>query len=164
MAVIDDIPVAPTVTGSHGRAWRVDLALFRSMGTQAADAGIAQWVVEAPAAHPFWHSYFVSLIHLRPIPGTPDPLIYDARATHELVIMALDPDQPRYPQMMGGGWRWLEPANFAAQLIEPSDATADAQVSAAVEAIVAGTLNPDTDALAQWRELFGSKMIRGAFQ
>lgn len=160
----DDIPSAPTVTGTHGRAWLIDLELFRRIGTQAADAGVAQWVVEAPAAHPFWHSYFVSLVHLRPIPGTPDPLIYDPRATHELVIMAMDPDHPRHAQMIGGGWRWLEPANFAAQLIEPSDVTADAQVRAAVEAIVAGTLNPDTDALAQWRALFGSNMIRKEFR
>lgn len=162
---VDIIPIAPTLTGPGGRAWRVNLDLIRAKVKQVDDAGVALWIVEAPWAHPFWHSYFVSVVHLRPIEGGRPPNLADPRATHELMIFAMDPAKPRHPQMIGDmAWQWLHPANFGAQLLEMRDEDAATRLEGAVSLIVEGELNPDTDAMPQWRALFGDNLIRPEFR
>ena len=55
----------------NGKAWRFDLDAIRMRmkADPASDAAVDAWLIEAPWAHPVWHSYLVMLIHLRPIPG-----------------------------------------------------------------------------------------------
>lgn len=161
-AASDAVPIAPAISGPAGRAWRIDLDHFRtSAGAALNHTGIAGWIVEAPAAHPFWHSYWVTLVHLRPVAGMPDAILYDPRATHELLIFALDPGVARLPAIKGDTPpSRLEPVNFGAQLVDQQDEGAAAIVESAVSLIVTGELNPDTDARRQWRALFGDNMIR----
>ena len=112
------INIAPTITDTHGRAWTVDLAALRTtLGVKAEDdAGVAQWVVEAPWAHPLWHSYLLALVHLRPMPDGRPTKLYLIGATHELWLYALNPEHPREPLIVGkNGARYLQPINFAAQ-------------------------------------------------
>lgn len=70
------ISAPPVVAGAHGKAWRCDVdEMRRRMSTKAEEDGTLDfWIVEAPSAHPMWHSYLVGLVHLRPLP--------DGRATH----------------------------------------------------------------------------------
>ncbi|WP_291854802.1 hypothetical protein [Bradyrhizobium sp.] len=154
---------APAVLeGARGKAWLVDLAaLRRAKGISADDDGaLAHWVVEAPGAHPCWHSYSVVLIHLRPLPGV-ITRFYRDNATHEIWVVTIDPDVDRNV-MLTGHLRacWLQPHNFAAQFVEIADHLAQQRVRAAVQSICAGTLSPDTDFIAQWVALFGDNMMR----
>lgn len=121
-------------------------------------------VTAAPAwAHPTWHSYLISLVHLRPEPGLLLPKVYRPHATHELVVQALDPEGDRDKLLtlgLGSYCRCLTPANFAAQIVEVSDALASDRIRKAVELICEGKLSPDTDFTQQWVALFGDNMMR----
>ena len=154
----DPISVEPTLVGRHGRAWRLDLSKQRADKTEL-DAAVDLWVVEAPWAHPAWHSYGVVLIHLRPVEGE-DTVFYLAGASHEVVIYALDPREHRQAMVDEGRIAPLEPPNFAAQFIEPDDAKAQHRIQVTVQSIIDGLLSPDTDFVRLWVQLFGDNMIQ----
>jgi hypothetical protein len=162
----DPISVAPVITGPKGRAWLCDIATrYRNLGITEADGrgDIANWIVEAPWAHPVWHSYQVVLLHLRPTTVDPSPMIHVPRATHEFWLQALDPQQPREPAILGTGPTYtLSPMNFAAQLVSAGDADAIARVEIAVRRICSGSLSPDTDFRRHWIALFGDGMLLAA--
>ena len=150
----DPITTKPRLVAKYGRAWR-----FETLPT---DTAIDCWLIEAPWAHPIWHSYGLSLIHLRHVTGMPDPTIYLDCATHELLLFALDPKQQRQhaidTSMVSA--RAMRPANLAAQIIEHSDRTARIRIALAVRDIINGLLSPDTDFIATWIARFGDSMIR----
>jgi hypothetical protein len=157
-----EIMPPPSKSDAHGRAWRIERERYlERVHPGKVDATVEMWVIEAPWAHPVWHSYWAILMHLRPLEGVGDPKLYRPDATHELIIFALDPSKPRAATVDGrdGAYR-LEPANFAAQLVEPSDEAARTRVEGAIDLIIAGELNPDTDAMRQWTALFGDAMIK----
>ena len=159
----DPVATSPTVEGPHGRAWFVDPVEIRArLYPGQEDASLANWVVEAPWAHPAWHSYWIALVHLRPFPGLKGGTrLYLEGATHELWVKALSPDKPRSTFIeMRGGPAYMSPGNFAAQLREPGDAIAVKRAADAVREIVDGKLNPDTDATYQWIERFGDNMMK----
>ena len=156
---------APTLSDHHGKAWRFDLDAIRQRMNVAADsdAAVDAWLVEAPWAHPLWHSYLILLIHLRPITGFEPPILYHPHATHEIHVHALDPEGDRdrlLVESMGWHCRTLEPPNYTGQIVEVTDDLARDRIRKAVERICRGDLSPDTDYRAQWIALFGDNMIR----
>ena len=158
------VTTAPTMNMPNGKAWRFDLDAIRMRmkADPASDAAVDAWLVEAPWAHPVWHSYLVMLIHLRPIPGFEPPIIYNPHATHEVLVFALDPEGDRdrlLAESIGYHCRTLEPPNYTGQIVEITDDLARARVRKAVEMICAGDLSPDTDYRAQWIALFGDHMV-----
>ncbi len=164
--VTDKIEQAPFYAPStgFGRAWRCDVeAGFKDAGMVPAEhANIASWVVEAPFAHPVWHSYGFTLVHLRDIPGAPKATIILPGATHEFLVWALDPEKPRdrivkLGDVMGSR---LSPCNFVAQLVADSDQAAISRIEDAIREVCGGWLSPDTDYISQWTERFGDNMIR----
>ena len=153
----------PDRDGTVGRAWNCDIVALRQRLNVAAydDATLAIWCVEAPWAHPLWHSYRVALVHLRPMRGGRETKFYRDGATHEFWVEALNPEKPRLPAIRGEeSGKVLVPLNFAAQLVEPSDEAARTRIEAAIDLMIAGELNPDTDARRQWEALFGDAMIK----
>lgn len=161
-AIEDTITTPPTIEGRRGRAWQLDLAALRRRRAAidlSRDCTLAIWLIEAPWAHPLWHSYTLILMHLRPVPDL-ETIIHLPGATHELWLCALDPDQPRQAMLETGRAMRLEPLNFAAQIIEPSDDAARDAVRFPVELICAGRLSPDTDFIRAWVHLFNDSMVR----
>jgi hypothetical protein len=158
----DAVTLAPDVTGPHGRAWAVRLASARlARGFKPEDdAMVAGWVVEAPWAHPAWHSYALLLMHLRPMPDNRPTKFYLEGATHEIWLYALNPDFPRQPMIERLELRFLTPLNFAAQFIAESDAAASNRALQAVMDICAGNLSPDTDFIRYWAARFGGNMLK----
>ena len=159
----DPVTAPPVVSGPHGRAWLCDLGasrLVRDIRPED-DATITHWVVEAPWAHPCWHSYTIILVHLRPMPNKHETLFYLDGATHELWVYALDPRKDRNKLLLGRETDYcLQPGNFAAQFIEVTDELAFARVRAAVQEICNGDLCPDTDFIRDWARLFGDNMLK----
>lgn len=158
----------PDYRGKAGCAWRLDMDAVRQYHKLSADddATLAFWVIEAPGSHPVWWWYRLGLVHLRPVPALAahETLIYLPGATHEFVLEALNPDQ--YPPPIDQlPLHILLPANFAAQLICPSDAAAIKTIETqAIEPIVQGLLSPDTDYLHQWVERFGDNMVKDRYR
>jgi hypothetical protein len=158
----DIVSTPPTKDGPYSRAWLGDIdAWYAQRNAKREDGGdIASWLVEAPWAHPMWHSYWICLLHLRPTPDGRPTKFYVDGATHELWLYALDPDQPRQTMLDTGQFKLLLPTNFAAQFIEPDDEAAKARVAETVRLICIGTLSPDTDFIRQWAALFGDNMLK----
>ena len=140
-----NIPVTapPLVSSPLGKAWLVDLPAARKKAgiDPAKDAAIAHWVVEAPWAHPAWHSYSLVLVHLRPMPVPIETKFYLPGATHELWVWVINTDIDRNRLLAEGGLKgcWLSPKNFAAQIIERDDDAAAARVRRAVHMICAAS-------------------------
>lgn len=159
----DNVALEPQVDGKHGRAWLADdAAALRALGKNADQhGGIATWIVEAPWAHPAWHSYLVIALHLRSMPEH-ETAIYREGATHEILVFALNPDCNREkliecPILDGA---LLLPANFAGQFIEVSDDLARERIKKTVQQICDGVLSPDTDWTREWVKRFGDYMLK----
>lgn len=164
--VLDPVAFPPAHTGLVGRYWRCNLAELRKLYPRDGDTSVACWIVEAPWAHPVWHSYVAVLIHLRRAPGVPDPLVYLQGATHEIWLYALAHDRPREAGIRGRESPLkfaMEPKQFAAQFIEPTDAAAVSRVEAALAEVCSGHLSPDSGHHHQleWAVRFGANMIKG---
>ena len=160
----DRIDIPPTIAGEHGRAWRADIENGkRQRGINPAnDATLDHWIVEAPFAHPFWHSYSIVLIHLRPMPDARETKFYLDGATHEMWVWSLDPNKSRRRLIETGivQGEWLSPKNFSARFIEVADDLAQARIYAAVVSITRADLSPDTDYIRYWGQLFGTNMMK----
>lgn len=164
----DPIADVPVVHGPHGRAWLCNLTEGRRIMNvpPEKDAGLDHWIVEAPWAHPAWHSYSILLMHLRDIPGMARPLFHIPEATHELLVHALNPDNARQ-ELLGTGipnHHFLTPINFGAQFIEITDALARERVRNSVQMICDGKLSPDVDFQQQWVALYNNSMIKKEFR
>lgn len=160
---MDEVTTPPTIQGSRARAWLVDLNRSRETWAKAPkpDATLAMWVIEAPWAHPVWHSFLVVLIHMRPMPDQRPTKIYLAGATHEMWLLAMNPDEPRQPAIEGvGPPHYLTPPNYASQFISESDDVACERVRRAVAMVTEGNLNPDEDYRWWWARLFGDNMMK----
>lgn len=134
----------PEIVGPHGRAWDWP-------DRQDPTAVLKAWIVHAPWAHPAWHTYFVSVVHLRPVEMLPKPLRYDESATHEVGVLALDPKHEVKP---GEPYHILTPPNYMEQFTATDDAAAIAHARRAVVDICNGQLSPDTYFQADWLRRF----------
>lgn len=151
---------APHLCMPRGKAWRIDLAAIRSRvkPDPEQDAIIDAWLVEAAWAHPVWHSYLFTLIHLRPIDGVRPPFLQHPLATHELMVSALDSQGDRNRLLVEGAGPHcptLTPPNYVGQFTEIEDELAMSRVREAVRLVCTGNVSPDTDFRHQWVGLFG---------
>lgn len=164
--MIGHIENKPDFTGDFGLAWRCDLPALRETvakesGDNAQDCALGLWIVEAAWAHPIWHSYIFTLVHLRPA-DRPTKFYLDG-ATHEMWVQALDPEADRQKALNGeeNPLEWgLHPLNFAAQFIEVDDALAVSRIEDVIQLVCNGRLSPDTDYIRYWAELFGGNMLK----
>lgn len=164
------ISVPPLMSGPRGKVWAVDLDPCRKEALATGqlddvrnDALIAALVIEAPFAHPIWHSYGLLLMHLRPLLTPQETLLYIDNAAHEIVLSALDPKADREAMLTSYaafGRARMTPDNFAAQGKLKSDEDAIALVHIVAKLIVRGVLSPDTDHILDWASLFGDNMMR----
>ena len=164
LKIKDPLTRKPDISGPHGRAWLVNGEAARIKAGVAPEqvAQIAAWVIEAPWAHLAWHSYWLCLTHLRPMPDVRDTIVYLDGGTHELVLYAMDP-QKRRDDVLDGDNPFpalLSPCNFAAQIIEPGDAEAVMRISETVQDICNGVISPDTDFIRVWGLRFGDNMMK----
>lgn len=149
----------PDLTGARGSAWRSDvegMARRRPAGPPK-ELTVAAWIATAPYAHPLWHSYAIGCISLRHVDGWPAAQIMLPGATHEIFVIALDPD---HPVPLNDAPRHLTPLNFAGQFVAESDAAAAERVERAVQDVIDGRLNPDTDYIRHWMYRFSDSNIR----
>ena len=103
--------------------------------------------------HPFWSWYYVAIIHLRPIEGCRPPYIAFPEATHEIQIVAMNPEAPLSDVDDWGKpeqpVNWLLPLELEHQFVVRDDEQAELLGQLVVEAICRGN-SPDQDHRAYW--------------
>lgn len=102
-------------------------------------ATVTSWFLDCPAQSPAWSHYLLSIIHLRPIPGVRPAVIREPHATHEVMVIALDPRGNPHPEDTET-WRFLTPVNVCEQVQLPSDADAVELAADCARAVVNGVL------------------------
>ena len=151
---------APDLVGAHGRAWKYDMEACarRYPSGPTAELTVASWIVEARYAHPMWHSYLVAAVALRDMPGVPKAVVHLQGATHEVMVYALNPEQPR---AINAAPQYLTPANFHGQWRAESDAAAVRFIEETVHLVIDGHLSPDTDFRRDWIARFSASNMKG---
>lgn len=165
--ITNPVTSEPILFGEETKAWLTNNAEGRrQMNIQEKDdACIAHWIIEAPWAHPAWHSYSLVAVHLRPMPNGCVTKFFLPMATHELWLFALNPESDRNQLIRDGITHdhWLSPINFAAQFTEISDELAVERIRNTVQLICDRKLSPDTDFRADWIKLFGDNMVKNGY-
>lgn len=152
--------VLPDREAANGKAWRMDTEAIRLKYcvNPGEDATIAQWVVECRWAHPFWHNYWIAIIHLRPTKQMPEPKINLPGATHEIWVFALNPLET--PSLDNNWPILLSPGNFIGQFIASTDIDAEQTLENTVQDIIDGKLSPDTDFRHEWVRRFSDSNFK----
>lgn len=163
----------PEITGTEtefkgpcGRAVSVPLP-----DVPDAAESLCTWLVTAPVFHPAWTQYLMPVVRLRDVPGFPPPVRQFSGATHELIVVAMNPEHGpytaqnlmRYMDPGGDRYGWLPyltPGNITHQ-IEGTDEEAAHLAAYAAWGITAGALNPETsDAPAHIRESWKVSLVK----
>src|SRR4029077_7173447 len=71
-----------------GRAWLLKM----QPSLPAHEACLGMWLIHAPQSHLIWPWRLISVIHLRDIPGVTAATKRYAEATHELMVLSIDPE------------------------------------------------------------------------
>lgn len=152
---------SPTLRGRLGDAWLIDMAaISRRRGIvddPRASVTLPCWIASAAYAHPMWKHYTIMGIALRDVPGVPKANVNLEGATHEVMVFAMDPaHRPATDDFP----RLLQPSNFVGQFVAADDRSAAARIQQAVQDVIDGTLNPDTDYRRLWVERFSDSNLK----
>jgi hypothetical protein len=129
-------------TGPYGTARRIPPANYRAHKP----AGVDGWIITAPYWHPFWSQYMLAVVSLADIPGQPDAVRHYPDATHELHVVALNPDHGPYDAALigpPGTIHFLTPVNVVEQITTTHD-QARRLTELCARAVVDGLLTPET--------------------
>jgi hypothetical protein len=116
------------------------------------DGSVGAYLVEGPF-HPMWNRWVMLAVHLRGGPGLPEPKLHFPEATHEFIILSLDPlksdavDPDHPPKSLP----FMTPLDAVVQFTAASDAQAVQVLEAAVQAVVDGHASPDQDFRGFWK-------------
>lgn len=97
--------------GPYGQWQQLDFSLDANR-----ECTISCFKLQVPHAHPFWSTYLWTSVHLRPVGGRPDAQLHFPGATHEFMLLALDPNNDDGPP-----WHYLLPPNVVFQMSGSDD-------------------------------------------
>lgn len=133
-------------TGLNGTAVKLDLRPELS----GFESTLAWWLLTG-SWHPIWSQFVISVVHLRPIEGQPEAKLQFLDATHELLVMALDPGDPptvHSPEKLMdkglGPIGYLLPIDVCHQFIATDEEMIQI-ASLSAKACIDGHLTPSTD-------------------
>lgn len=133
-----------THTGPHGTAERIpDNVIVPADIPTATRSG---WLITAPGYHPLWSQYALWLITLADVPGVPPAVKHDDAATHEIMVLPLDPENGPHPiEALGSTFiEYVGRGNIAQQFTADSDEHAAHAAELCARAVTDGLLNPET--------------------
>lgn len=84
--------MAPTIEGPRGRVWDARAFQLPPNPPPAWQGSVAQYIANVPSAHPLWKWWMISAIHLRPIDGVKPATLKRPTATHEFIILSMNPE------------------------------------------------------------------------
>lgn len=148
--------------GVMGTAVQLRTDRLEADPNHTADTTVTYWLLTG-RWHPLWPQFVLTVMSLRPNPGSPDPILNFPGATHELLVIALHPDDgPRTPDLMErrGIGRYLRPVDVVHQF-EATDDEMRELAGLLAAACVHGQLTPSTDdAREQLREAWLGTCVR----
>lgn len=151
-------PNATTETGAHGKAELIPIP-----DHPGAAQTTTWWLLTAPAFHPLWSQYCICVVRLDDnVAGFPPPKRQFDGATHEFIVMALEPGTAAHTveSMQAGPLRWLEPINIVEQFTATDDEMRELAHLAAW-GVVHWALSPEvSDAPARIRETWLASLVR----
>lgn len=129
------------LTGAFGTAHRIPRDSYRD----SHPAGLDAWIITAPHWHPVWSQYNLGVVSLADIPGAPPAKLQRPGVTHELSVVALNPEHGPYDALVlpAGGLTFLTPVNIAEQFTA-TDEQARRLAFLCARAVVDGVLCPET--------------------
>ena len=138
-----------TWSGAYGSAQELPVP-----DNAEASETVCHWLITAPAYHPLWSQYVLAVVRLRDIDGRPPIHWQFTGATHEYLLVALDPGKgrqdaatmaafgnPASPEF--GHLPRLTPTNLAIQF-EGTDDEMRELASLGARSVVEGLLDPET--------------------
>ena len=144
----------PTLQGRAGQAWMIRQPAPGARFKRDHDATVAMFLLRVPGAHIAWNHWIMSVIHLRDIPGVKPAHKEFPEATHEFMIVALDPGEALPALDVTPEWRVrrLTPVDVLEQFTAADDVIAEHVLDLAVRAVVDGFLSPDQDFRSAWKQ------------
>lgn len=142
----------PDFEGIHGRMWKVPMKTLLECGPNTT---LGCWILTVPGAHPLWHSYLLSIIHLRDVPGFPPAKKKYPEAEYEVILFALDPDEdlPDPDDVKNFHPVILTPPNLVEQIHGITDEQVVSIAEKLCRAFIDGIASPDTDFLSHTQNL-----------
>lgn len=129
------------MVGKYGRADRVPLSNFPD-----APAQLISWIVTAPGWNRFWSQYMIAVVSLADFPGHEPAHLQYPEATHELLVIALNPDHGPYhaeTTTQDNPVKYMLPYNVVEQFTT-TDERAIEICHGLTHAVVEGMLCPET--------------------
>lgn len=102
------------------------------------------WLLTCPDRHPLWHQWMLSAVHLAHRGGLEDAKLQFSGATHEVIVVALNPEHGWVTPSTPMPWPYLEPINIAQQITCDSDQHVLDLLSLLAQGVVHGILDPET--------------------
>lgn len=102
-------------------------------------ATVTAWFLHCPGQSPAWEHYLLATVHLRPIEEVKPAVINVPGATHEVLLLALDPAKDPVPTD-NLSWSYLRPYNLVEQVEVPDDDAARSLLRMCTQAVVDGVL------------------------
>lgn len=135
----EPIPHGTAVAGPHGIA--------EPFTNPSAPATLCAYLITAPTFHPLWSQYVLCVVTLAPMPGLPPAVLKFPGATHELLVVSLNPEAGHRtvanlsePDMQ---LSHLLPFNIVEQF-EATDTEMQSLAWLLCRAVVDGRLTPET--------------------
>lgn len=79
------------MTGEYGTAVRIPRENWPEKMAQ-----LSTWIITAPCWHIFWSQYLITVVSLATFPDIDPPHLQFPGATHELIVLTLNPDHGPY--------------------------------------------------------------------
>lgn len=146
--------------GPYGRA-----AAWPVPDHPSAAETVCSWIVTHPQGHPLWSQYLLAVVRLTDHPDFLPPIRQFDGATHELLVVALDPDKGPYApdtmdRFLDASLPFLTPVNVAHQ-IEGTDDEARLLAAYGAWGVTVGALWPETaDAPDRVRAQWKSSLVK----
>lgn len=141
------------MVGLGGRAELVDLARVEHQRPDT-EATVALWLLTCPGWSPVWTQYVLAVIHLRPIEGVPPAHMDRSDASHEVMLVALDPTLGTVSadSYLTVSPPFLTPINVRHQVTGITDEDARRLAGIVAAAVVHGLLVPEPEGILGARE------------
>jgi hypothetical protein len=135
----------PDIAGRSTNAWRLT-----PTAETAKPSGLDSWLIHDPGIHAFWSWWIVSGCSLRDIPGAPPAKLQRPDMSHEILILALNPEKPPIdpdlPVGLGGQRvHHLEPLDLVCQVGGITDEDANRLIMLLCRVFCDGLSHPDAD-------------------
>lgn len=153
-----------TIEGAWGRAEELLI-----VDSPAYAATVQHWLITAPHFHPAWSQYSMAVVRLEDLPGFPPAVKQTEDMTHELTVVALNPEHGMQTRSTMGRYAdesspffkqlpFLLPVNIAAQ-VQATDKQAADLLPFIAKAVVVGGVTPETSDAPEIVRLYWQDML-----